>query len=355
MEAVSPMLAQTAQEATDDPDRIFDLKYNGMRIVGHVEDGESTLLGRSGIDYTWPFPELHDLAKRVTTKRAVLDGEVVCLGADGLPDFNALQKRYSQRDPLAIKALMERFPARFQVFDVVEVDEFDLTSAGAARATQMQRREILEKVLAPGGSVYLSPYVDGNATDLMKEVLRINKEGGRQVFDGIMSKSKSGLYVPGGRGADWQKVKIPQWGTFVICGYTKGTGWREDMMGAVVLGDRSSGSLSWVGCAGSGFKLKQLQDLHQTLLRMRTATSPFPNGTKVPKLDSWVRPELSCLVKYYDTTKAGQLIWPIFQRLLGELPDSGPIPASLLAEYQGSLVHGLSVPRSEERGGDEDG
>ena len=315
MEVVSPMLAQTAKEPFTDPDRIFDLKYNGMRIMGHVDNGSVTLLGRSGLDYTAQFPELADLAKHVKAHRAVLDGEVICLGEDGLPDFNAVQNRHGKRQPIAIQAMMARHPARFQIFDVVAVDEFDLTAGGGAQATQMQRREILEKILSPGGSVYLSPWVDGNGSAMMDQVLAINQRAGRQVFDGIMAKTKSGLYYPGGRGTDWQKVKIPKWANFVIGGYTLGTGWREGIMGAVVLGTPENGSLRWVGCAGSGFKLQSLRDLHQTLLRMNTAQSPFDPGTTVPKLDSWVRPELVVEVKYYDVTKTGQLIWPIFQHL----------------------------------------
>lgn len=100
----------------------------------------------------------------------------------------------------------------------------------------MQRREILEKILIPDESVRLSPYVDGSGIALMEQVKAINDKAGRQVFDGVMAKTKTGLYYPGGRTADWQKFKILKYANYVICGYTFGTGWREDMMGAIVLG-----------------------------------------------------------------------------------------------------------------------
>lgn len=105
-------------------------------------------------------------------------------------------------------------------------------------------------------------------------------------------------------------------------------------MGAVVLGTPDNGQLRWVGCAGSGFTAKQVQDLYATLLTLRTDVSPFPNGTKVPKLASWVKPVLICAVKYYDITKAGQLIWPIFQGFVTEIGDSGPLDENLLAKYR---------------------
>lgn len=319
MQTVNPMLAQTGEEPFDSPNHIFDLKYNGMRIVGH-KDGESVLLqGRSGADYTAQFPELADLAKHIKTERAKIDGEIVCLGDDGLPDFNALQNRHGKRDPLAIKFMMERYPAVYQVFEVAMVDEYDLTAGASAQADQMQRREILEKILIPGESIKLSPYVEGNGTTLLEEVKSINEKAGRQVFDGVMAKTKTGLYYPGSRSSDWLKLKIPKFANFVICGYTYGTGWRQDMMGAIVLGKPENGEFRWVGCAGSGFQYQVLRDLYQALQTIRTEESPFPNGTKVPKLASWVRPILVARVKYYDVTKNGQLIWPIFQRVCTEL------------------------------------
>lgn len=321
MNTVNPMLAQTGTEVVDDPKYIYDLKYNGMRIIGYKDGQSASLQGRSGADYTAQFPELADLAKHINGERASIDGEVVCLGEDGLPDFNALQNRSGKRDPLAIKAMMARYPAIYQVFEVTRVDEFDLTAGGGAQATQLQRKEVLQKILIPDVSIKLSPWVDGNGTTLMEEVKKINDKAGRQVFDGVMAKTKTGLYVPGGRSADWLKLKLPKFADFVICGYTKGTGWRVDMLGALVLGKPENGHLRWVGCAGSGFQQKVLEDVYQALQRIRTDESPFPNGTKVPNLLSWVRPVLVATVKYYDVTKDGQLIWPIFQRVRTELLD----------------------------------
>ena len=319
MDNLNPMLAQTGDEPFDNPDYIYDLKYNGMRIVGHKDGGSAQLQGRSGLDYTAQFPELFGLVKNLKPQMASVDGEVTCLGADGLPDFNALQQRIGQTNPITVKSLMERYPAVYNVFEVARVDDYDLSAGGKAKATQMQRREILEKILIPDNKVRLSPYVDGSGIALMEQVKAINDKAGRQVFDGVMAKTKSGLYTPGGRGSAWTKFKIPHYANYVICGFTKGTGWREDMMGGVVLGQPENGGLRLVGVAGSGFKSKELQELYTTLLPMRTEVNPFGNGTKVPKLDSWVKPVLVCYVKYYDITKDGKLIWPIYQWMTNEV------------------------------------
>jgi bifunctional non-homologous end joining protein LigD len=312
MEAVKPMLAETGEEPFDSPDHIFEWKWNGLRIVGRKHGGSALLQGRSGADFTAQFPELADLAKHIKTLDADIDGEVVCLGENGLPDFNRIQNRIGKREPLVIQNMAKQYPATFMVFDVLSVDDYDLTAGGKAQAALMQRKEILQKILVPDGVVKLSPWVDTNGKALHQKAVETQQEG-------IMAKTKNGLYYPGGRNKDWLKLKVPKRANFVICGYTLGTGWRSDTMGAIVLGKPENGTLRWVGCAGSGFHLRVLQDLYQTLQTIRTETSPFPNGTKVPDLLSWVRPMLVAEVKYYDITKTGQLIWPIFQRLRPDL------------------------------------
>ena len=313
MKAVSPMLAQTAQEPFDSDRHIFDWKFNGLRILGHVEGRSALLQGRSGADFTAQFPELAGLWKHVKADLAIVDGEVVCLGEDGLPDFNRIQNRIGKRDPLAIKVMAERFPAVYQVFDVVRVDEFDLTATSGTPATQMQRKEVLEKLLISDGAIKLSPWVDTYGIALHEQAVRLDQEG-------IMAKTKEGLYYPGGRTTDWQKLKVPKYANFVIGGYTEGTGWRSDMLGALVLGKpQADGRLRWVGNAGSGFTLAVLRDVYAALKTIRIEESPFLPGTKVPKLASWVQPILVATVKYYDVTKDGQLIWPIFQRVRTDL------------------------------------
>lgn len=312
MEAVKPMLAETGEEPFDSPNHIFEWKFNGLRIVARKQGGSVSLQGRSGADFTAQFPELAEIAKLIKPGSADIDGEVVCLGENGLPDFNRIQNRIGKREPLVIQNMAKQYPATYMVFDVVRVDEFDLTAGGKAQAELMQRKEILQKIMVPDGAVKFSQWVDTNGKALHQKAVELQQEG-------VMAKTKTGLYYPGGRNKDWLKLKVPKYANFVICGYTKGTGWRADMMGAIVLGKPENGTLRWVGCAGSGFQVKVLQDLYEALQRIKTDENPFPNGTKVPDLVSWVRPMLVVSVKYYDITKTGQLIWPIFQRVRTEL------------------------------------
>lgn len=310
---LKPMLAATSEEPFDSPDYIFDWKYNGMRIVGRC-NGSAQLQGRSGLDYTEQFPEIQHLAKQVQVP-ADVDGEIVCLDERGLPDFNRLQQRTGKHDPLSIKIAAEKYPATFMVFDVINVDDKDLTTGGL-RATQMQRKEILSRILVPDEHIKLAPWVDGKGIALYQKAEELEQEG-------IMAKTKSGLYHPGGRGTEWQKLKVPRTGYFVICGYTVGTGWRKDLFGALVLGLPQADGIHWVGNAGTGkFTAAVLTDVFEGLQRIQTTQNPFITGTKVKsktKVASWVQPILVAEIKYGDVTNNGLLIWPSFQTVRTDL------------------------------------
>lgn len=304
---INPMLAATSQEPFDSPDHIFDWKYNGMRVIGRC-NGSAQLQGRSGLDYTAQFPEIQHLAKQVQVP-ADVDGEIVCLDERGLPDFNRLQQRIGKTDPRLIKLAAERYPATFMVFDVISVDDKDVTAKGL-RADQMQRKEILSRILTPDEHIKLAPWVEGKGIALYQKAEELEQEG-------IMAKTKSGLYHPGGRGQDWQKVKVPRIGYFLICGWTAGTGWRKDLFGALILGLPQEDGIHWVGNAGTGkFTSAVLSDVFETLQRIQTTQSPFIPGTSVKsktKVASWVQPMLVAEIKYGDVTNDEMLIWPSFQ------------------------------------------
>ncbi len=311
--AIQPMLAKLAEKPFDSDAYLFDWKYNGMRIIGRC-NGTAMLQGRSGLDYTAQFPELQHLAKQIQTGDTDVDGEVVCLDDKGLPNFNRLQNRIGKRDPLAVKIMAEKYPATFMVFDAINVDGKDLTAMGL-RATQIQRKEILQRILVPDSHIQLAPWVDGRGIELYQLAEGLEQEG-------IMAKAKTGLYHPGGRGEEWQKLKIPRTGYFVIGGYTQGTGWRTDMFGALVLGLPQEDGIHWVGNAGTGFTSAVLADLFDGLQKIRTNQSSFISGTKVKsktKLASWIQPLLIAEVKYGDLTKDGMLIWPSFQTIRTDL------------------------------------
>jgi bifunctional non-homologous end joining protein LigD len=220
---------------------------------------------------------------------------------------------------------MALYPATYQVFDVVQVDEFNLTSHSNQPLTLIQRKEVLDKLVTGNTVIKKSIWIDGKGKELHALAVQLDQEG-------IMAKTKSGLYVPGGRNADWLKIKVPRYRNFVICGYTAGTGWRLDTFGAIVLGVPTLNGYRYVGNSGSGFTSQGVNEMSLLLKNMTSQTSPMLPDTKVPQLIAWCYPKLVVRVKYYDITKDGQLIWPIFQKLIYGDP-AVLIPAQVGFDY----------------------
>src|SRR5206468_9248930 len=94
------MLAETADEAFSSPDWVFELKYDGYRLVAaRRADGSPWLRYRNGQDVTAIFPEIARAVRALPFDSLLLDGEVVVLDAEGHPDFGRLQARGQIRKP----------------------------------------------------------------------------------------------------------------------------------------------------------------------------------------------------------------------------------------------------------------
>ncbi|KKN12179.1 hypothetical protein LCGC14_1019020 [marine sediment metagenome] len=311
MNIIKPMLAELGNEPTDSPLHVYEWKWNGVRIIGHCDGEEVRLQGRSGADYTQQFPEVVQVLKTAIKHPAIVDGEVVCLDEKGLPKFNLVQQRIGKRDPAVVKLMVGRTPAIFQIFDVIEVMGQDITALAKEPATLLQRKEMLGNLVTGNGAVKLSTWIDGKGTGLFQQAIELQQEG-------IMSKLKTSLYIPNGRTPDWIKHKVWRKAVYLVAGYTIGTGTRADSMGAVILGEKGTEGLKYVGNSGSGFTNQALNSMFQALQGIRRETNPFIPGTKVDKVMGWVNPVIEVEIKYADVTQDGQLIWPIFLRVVGE-------------------------------------
>ncbi len=317
MSNINPMLAMLAEHPFDSPDHIYEWKWNGVRVLAHrMCDGSVRLQGRSGRDFTAQFPDIVESVKKAVKYESIIDGEVVSLDDKGLPAFNRIQQRIG-KSGLTVDVAREKFPAKYMVFDILGALGQDVTSRGPEPANLLTRKKLLNTIVVPDGVTKLSPYTDGKGIEMFEKAAALGQEG-------IMAKAKSGLYLPGSRGGEWLKMKVSRTGVYYVGGWTEGTGWREDMMGALILGERENGKLRWVGNAGSGFTVAVLQDVLKALQRIKTDECPFRDGTKVAKVKSWVRPIIPVEVKFGDITADGMLIWPIFQRVRTDLMGKEP-------------------------------
>jgi bifunctional non-homologous end joining protein LigD len=299
-----PMLATLGGEPFDDPEWAFEPKWDGVRAIAICDGSSTTIVSRNRKDITAAYPELHRLHEQIAALDAMVDGEIVAFEA-GIPSFQLLQRRMHVRDRSQIEKLVKEIPVAFMAFDLLYLDERDLTSM-----TYQERRELLEAALVPSEVAQLSPSMIGEGVALFGAIAE-------QHMEGVVAKRLSSRYVPGDRTRHWLKIKTSFDVDVVIVGWSEGSGQREGTVGSLVMGLYDQDTLRYVGQVGTGFNRRTLPDTLRRLIELGEAPSPF--GAEVlrsaPELRKarWVPPRLVAAVEYRQVTSAGRLRAPSFK------------------------------------------
>jgi len=298
----SPMLATLGSAASiDDEDEwAFEMKWDGIRAIASVRDGEVTLSSRNGVDITVAYPELAALADRVVPRGGgagvVLDGEIVALDARGRPDFGLLQGRMQARKKADVDKGVRDIPVRFMVFDVLEAD-----GESTAKREYAERRALLDRVLEPTGTVQVPPAFDGDLAAAMASSAELGLEG-------VMAKKRDGLYSPGARSRTWIKLKHHRDQEVVVVGWRPGHGSRSRGVGSLLLGVPDDDGIRYVGRVGTGFDEKALDEMLPRLKKLARKTA---SAHDVPAADArdaqWVSPRLVGEVEFAEWTPTGRL------------------------------------------------
>ncbi|MGH3092424.1 MAG: DNA ligase D, partial [Gaiellaceae bacterium] len=308
-----PMLATLASEVPSGSGWLFEIKWDGYRVIARVAGGEATLTSRNGNDLTGRFPTIaRAISQASKTPDCVLDGEVCALDDGGRSSFSVMQQGSG--------------PLVFYAFDVLEVDGEPLVELPLG-----ERRERLEKLLdRRNESVRLSEaFEDGRA---LYEAAR------DQGLEGVIAKRADSRYQPGKRTREWLKVKTHGRQEFLIGGYTKGQGRRSGRLGSLVLAVNRGGELSYAGNCGTGFTDEEIDKLMRKLRPLERKTPPFAVVPKMPRVRKgdvvWVRPELVCEVEFAEWTHDGRLRAPSYKGLRedkapGEVRREQPLAAEV--------------------------
>jgi bifunctional non-homologous end joining protein LigD len=301
----SPMLATmgTEGELGDESEWAFEMKWDGIRAIAQVIDGQVRLASRNGIDITHAYPELSVLGD-VVTSDAILDGEIVALNKSGRPDFALLHKRMNLTKKADIERQLASTPVHFMVFDVLEVD-----GRSTAKETYTARRALLEKTLpekalSSTGIVQVPPALEGNIGAALSTSRTLGLEG-------VMAKRRESTYLAGRRTRSWLKVKHHLTQEVVIGAWRPGAGNRSHRVGSLLMGIPDGDSLVFVGRVGTGFTDRELDELATRFRRMERKTSPF---VELPKVDAtnahFVSPTLVGEVEFAEWTPTGKLRQP---------------------------------------------
>jgi bifunctional non-homologous end joining protein LigD len=293
------MLAKTTDTAFTDDTWLFEIKYDGYRLVATKLGRTVSLRYRSGLDASAVFPEVASAVRRLRFDRLVIDGEVVVLQDDGTPSFQLLQKRGRLSNRRDIAEAAAKLPATFFGFDLVGFEELD-----TRQVALLDRKGALREVMPSLGPLRYADHFRGIGDALFEQAVALGLEG-------VMAKKASSRYISG-RSDLWLKIRTEQNGTFAIVGYTYPKGSRSGI-GSLHIAVMSSDVMTYAGRVGSGFSEATLERLRSEL-DQNTSPSPHVHGFIGDDTDTvWVVPTLQCTVRYKEVTNSGALRHPVFE------------------------------------------
>jgi bifunctional non-homologous end joining protein LigD len=290
------MLATLTDAVPRGDDWIYEIKWDGYRIIATVAGGEPELRTRKDQDYTKRFENVaKELVKALKTPDCVVDGEVCALDEEGRPSFSAMQ----QAKPGT--------PIVYYLFDLLEVEGEPIVDLPLE-----ERRERLEKLLDKRNKTvrFSETFEDGQS------LLGAAK---KQRLEGIMAKRLGSRYLVGRRSREWLKIKGHGRQEFVIAGYTRGKGRREGTLGSLVLATFDGDGLVYAGNVGTGFNDREIDRLLKKLKPLERDAPPFEQVPKMPRIRKgdvvWVEPRLVAEVEFAEWTHDGHLRAPAYKGL----------------------------------------
>ncbi|MGE5458802.1 MAG: RNA ligase family protein [Methanococcaceae archaeon] len=172
------------KEPFNDPGWIFEVKYDGFRMLAYIESGKVTLYSRKKTNFTKRFSLIADSLCGLKCS-AVLDGEITVLDENGVSDFYKLQY-YSPKKPQSLV---------YFVFDIMRFNDKDLCSTPL-----LKRKALLKKMLPKSEHVRFVDNIKENGIEFFNLLEENHAEG-------MVCKLKNSLYYPGKRSDNWRKVK----------------------------------------------------------------------------------------------------------------------------------------------------
>ncbi|HET9932362.1 MAG TPA: DNA ligase D [Polyangiaceae bacterium] len=321
-----PMLCSDEGGRIDDPERLYELKLDGVRIVARKSGRKVSLTYRNGGVCTHNYPEVARALETIPGNEVVLDGEIIAFDEHGRPRFQRLGPRIQARTALDVARVAAETPVVMLVFDLLALDGLDLT-----QLPLVTRKSLMKELVRGKGLVRALDHFEGRGAELF-ELCKA------QGLEGVVGKQRNSVYRFGPRrGLEWVKFKCEREDDFVVIGYIPGKGTRGKI-GALGLGTYRDGVLTYRGRVGTGFDGKMLdffaKEIGARETKERTIPAELPEDSRQMR---WVRPELVVNVRYQGYTDDARLRFPIFQGVRADIA-----PSSCLAgphdEANGPLV-----------------
>ena len=303
---IEPMLSQSCTEPPKDDAYIFEVKWDGIRVMISLDEGEVTIRSRSNRDITHLFPELLVPEKAFRASAALFDAEIVCLDTEGRPQFKNVISRMHQATPGGIERAVKKYPAFCYLFDCLYLDGRPLVNEPLSR-----RRVWLSDAIKKD-----TPY---RVSEMMEDGSALFEAAKKMGLEGIMAKRRDSKYLVGKRSDNWLKVKVRQSVDTIIIGYTKGNGDRAPYFGALQIADYVKNDLVYRGKVGTGFDLKTMKEVSKALKKIPTGDRAVKERPVDNAKTTWLEPVLYCEITYASITPNKTYREPVFIRLRPDL------------------------------------
>ncbi|MGN1402018.1 MAG: DNA ligase [Bacillus sp. (in: firmicutes)] len=264
---------------------IAQIKWDGVRILYYLEDGEVYLYNRKGHERTAHFPEVSEPAFIKHKKSVILDGEVISLGEHGFPSFHHVMKRDGIRNISKVKTAMEEVPVHYMIFDILYADGEWLTGLPLS-----ERLLILQETVSVNETIRLVDSVlDASA---LYKIIESNQ------MEGIVCKDLESRYEIGGKQCSWQKIKH----YLDLIAVVGGVSYSGKTVNSLLIGLYDGhGALHYISHVGSGrLKQEDWKQLTEIFQQIETETCPFSSKPKTSRTAKWVRPVLTVKIQYME-------------------------------------------------------
>lgn len=323
----SPMLARLSDKVFDNPDWVYERKFDGYRALAYISaKGEAQLISRNGIDFSHKYVQITSALKELCLD-AVLDGELVVENKEGKSDFQQLQN---------YELLDKKMKIRFYIFDLLSLNGHDIRDMEL-----INRKELLEKVLEGLKSDFIvySAHTIGKGKALYQKAAE-------QGWEGIIAKNGKSTYLSNSRSDNWLKFKFENSQEAVIIGFLSPGGSRQ-YFGSLALAIYQGTDLVYIGNCGTGFNALTLKTVYEAMAPLITERKPVKEKIHNENSVTWLRPELVCEVTYSEWTTDGHLRHPVFKGLRIDKEKKEVVQEAV--EAKALQEHGESAEGPDER------
>ncbi|MFP4542771.1 MAG: DNA ligase D [Candidatus Kapaibacterium sp.] len=297
--SIKPELCKLVDDPFDDDDWIFEVKFDGVRVIAFKNGDEVNLKSR----YQKSKNKQYSTVKETLDEYEgdfVLDGEVVIINEKGLSDFQELQNMSEDKKELL----------RYYVFDILYYNGYDLK-----KLPLIKRKEILKKILPESPYVKYCDHIEGKGKTFFEEASKTGLEG-------IIAKKKDTAYSPGKRLTKWKKIKAETRQELIIAGYTPPEG-RRKHFGSLVLAfyeKNAEKKLKYAGRVGTGFTDDDLKRLYGKMKPLERKTPPVDDPPEKQRI-TWLTPKLVGEIRFTEWTDDNRLRHPAFLGLREKDPE----------------------------------